>query len=53
MKIDEKILQEELTTLKSDFDKTKKQIELWSFNESVGNTSVCSYSHVNNIKLEK
>ena len=27
MKIDEKILQEELTTLKSDFDKTKKQIE--------------------------
>jgi len=28
MKIDEKILQEELTTLKSDFDKTKKQIEV-------------------------
>ena len=27
MKIDEKILQEELTTLKTDFDKTKKQIE--------------------------
>jgi outer membrane protein TolC len=27
MKIDEKILQEELTTLKSDFDKTKKQVE--------------------------
>jgi len=27
MAIDEKILQEELTTLKSDFDKTKKQIE--------------------------
>ena len=27
MKIDEKILQEELTTLISDFDKTKKQIE--------------------------
>jgi len=26
MAIDEKILQEELTTLKSDFDKTKKQI---------------------------
>jgi hypothetical protein len=28
MKIDEKILQEELTTLKTDFDKTKKQIEV-------------------------
>ena len=27
MTIDEKILQEELTTLKSDFDKTKKQVE--------------------------
>jgi DNA anti-recombination protein RmuC len=27
MKIDEKILQEELATLKADFDKTKKQIE--------------------------
>ena len=27
MKIDEKILQEELTTLKTDFDKTKKQVE--------------------------
>ena len=27
MKIDEKILQEELTNLKIDFDKTKKQIE--------------------------
>ena len=28
MKIDEKILQEELITLKTDFDKTKKQIEV-------------------------
>ena len=27
MKIDEKILQEELAMLKADFDKTKKQIE--------------------------
>ena len=27
MKIYEKILQEELTTLKTDFDKTKKQVE--------------------------
>ena len=27
MAIDEKILQEELATLKADFDKTKKQIE--------------------------
>jgi DNA-binding transcriptional ArsR family regulator len=27
MKIDEKILQEELAVLKADFDKTKKQIE--------------------------
>jgi chromosome segregation ATPase len=27
MTIDEKILQEELTVLKADFDKTKKQIE--------------------------
>lgn len=27
MKIDGKILQEELTNLKTDFDKTKKQIE--------------------------
>ena len=27
MAIDEKILQEELATLKADFDKTKKQVE--------------------------